>query len=65
MGVDITERLKPLLIDKRRFLKNSTDPKYSVGQINAYPTTTYAVQVVTTLAYACELLARSLREDNG
>jgi hypothetical protein len=37
-----------------RFLKNSTDPVYSVGQINSYPTTTYAVQVVTTLAYACK-----------
>lgn len=38
-----------------RYLKNSTDPVYSVGQINSYPTTTYAVQVVTTLAYACKL----------
>lgn len=37
-----------------RFLKDSTNPKYSVDQINAYPTTTYAVQVVTTLIYACE-----------
>ncbi|KAJ5128020.1 hypothetical protein N7448_008799 [Penicillium atrosanguineum] len=36
----------------QQFLKASKDPKYSVGQINAYPTTTYAVQVVTTLAYA-------------
>ncbi|KAJ5388814.1 hypothetical protein N7509_011355 [Penicillium cosmopolitanum] len=36
----------------QQFLKNSTDPVYSVGQINSYPTTTYAVQVVTTLAYA-------------
>ncbi|KAE8321610.1 major facilitator superfamily domain-containing protein [Aspergillus sergii] len=36
----------------QQWLKDSTDPKYSVGQINAYPTTTAAVQVVTTLAYA-------------
>ncbi|UCK57142.1 hypothetical protein AFCA_000079 [Aspergillus flavus] len=36
----------------QQWLKHSTDPKYSVGQINAYPTTTAAVQVVTTLAYA-------------
>ncbi|CAI7603487.1 unnamed protein product [Penicillium manginii] len=36
----------------QQYLKNSTDPVYSVGQINSYPTTTYAVQVVTTLAYA-------------
>ncbi|KAE8155316.1 pantothenate transporter [Aspergillus avenaceus] len=36
----------------QQFLKQSSDPKYSVGQINAYPTTTSAVQVVTTLAYA-------------
>ncbi|KAJ5453526.1 uncharacterized protein N7458_004482 [Penicillium daleae] len=36
----------------QQFLKHSTNPKYSVGQINAYPTTTNAVQVVTTLAYA-------------
>ncbi|KAL4950731.1 major facilitator superfamily domain-containing protein [Aspergillus filifer] len=34
------------------YLKASTDPVYSVGQINAYPTTTYAVQVFTTLCYA-------------
>ncbi|KAL4937216.1 hypothetical protein BDV06DRAFT_232720 [Aspergillus oleicola] len=34
------------------YLKASTDPVYSVGQINAYPTTTYAVQVFTTLVYA-------------
>ncbi|KAJ5097913.1 hypothetical protein N7532_004914, partial [Penicillium argentinense] len=36
----------------QQYLKNSTDPVYTVGQINSYPTTTYAVQVVTTLAYA-------------
>ncbi|KAB8233988.1 putative FAD dependent oxidoreductase [Aspergillus alliaceus] len=36
----------------QQWLKASTNPKYSVGQINAYPTTTSAVQVVTTLAYA-------------
>lgn len=41
-----------LLGDYHRFLKDSTDPKYSVGQVNAYPTTTYAIWVVTTLAYA-------------
>lgn len=36
-----------------RYLKYSKDPVYSVSQINAYPTTTNAVQVVTTLIYAC------------
>ncbi|KAJ5227578.1 uncharacterized protein N7469_007584, partial [Penicillium citrinum] len=36
----------------QQYLKNSKDPVYSVGQINSYPTTTAAVQVVTTLAYA-------------
>lgn len=44
-----------------RFLKASKDPKYSVGQINTYPTTTYAVQVVTTLAYACTSMLLSCR----
>lgn len=28
------------------------DPKYEVWQINVYPTTTSAVQVITTLIYA-------------
>ncbi|KAL3462835.1 major facilitator superfamily domain-containing protein [Aspergillus heterothallicus] len=36
----------------QQFLKASTDPVYTVGQINSYPTTTPAVQVVTTLIYA-------------
>ena len=36
----------------QQFLKESKDPKYTTDQVNAYPTTTYAVQVVTTLAYA-------------
>jgi len=35
-----------------QYLKDSTNPKYSIAQINDYPTPTYAVQVVTTLAYA-------------
>ena len=35
-----------------QYLKASKDPKYTVPQINNYPTTTYAVQIVTTLAYA-------------
>ncbi|KAI9738406.1 MAG: hypothetical protein M1834_008909 [Cirrosporium novae-zelandiae] len=35
-----------------QFLKDSKDPKYTVAQINAYPTTTNAVQVVTTFIYA-------------
>ncbi|GAT31353.1 pantothenate transporter [Aspergillus luchuensis] len=38
--------------DREPYLKDSTNPVYSVGQINAYPTTTNAVQVVTTLIYA-------------
>ncbi|KAJ5497553.1 Major facilitator superfamily domain general substrate transporter [Penicillium fimorum] len=36
----------------QQFLKNSKDPVYSISQINSIPTTTPAVQVVTTLAYA-------------
>ena len=36
----------------QQFLKKSKDPKYSITQINAYPTTTNAVAVVTTLIYA-------------
>ncbi|MCJ1458162.1 hypothetical protein MMC28_008533 [Mycoblastus sanguinarius] len=35
-----------------QFLKDSKHPKYSIAQINDYPTTTYAVQIVTTLSYA-------------
>ncbi|OCT50064.1 Pantothenate transporter liz1 [Cladophialophora carrionii] len=35
-----------------QYLKDSDNPKYTVGQINTYPTTTYAVQIVSTLAYA-------------
>lgn len=35
-----------------QFLKHSKHPKYSIAQINDYPTTTYAVQIVTTLLYA-------------
>lgn len=35
-----------------QYLKRSKDPKYEVWQINVYPTATYAVAVVTTLAYA-------------
>jgi ACS family pantothenate transporter-like MFS transporter len=36
----------------QQFLKASKSPKYSIGQINTYPTITNAVQVVTTLMYA-------------
>ena len=35
-----------------QYLKDSKYPVYTVAQINVYPTTTYAVQVVTTLSYA-------------
>ncbi|MCJ1308190.1 hypothetical protein MMC25_001842 [Agyrium rufum] len=35
-----------------QFLKDSKSPKYTVAQINVYPTTTNAVQVVSTLIYA-------------
>lgn len=35
-----------------QFLKASKTPRYEIWQINVYPTTTYAVQIVTTLAYA-------------
>lgn len=36
----------------QQFLKSSKKPKYSVAQVNVYPTITNAVQVVSTLAYA-------------
>ncbi|KAF9884737.1 hypothetical protein FE257_001299 [Aspergillus nanangensis] len=36
----------------QQFLKASENPKYSISQINSYPTTTGAVQIVTTLIYA-------------
>ncbi|KAL4864709.1 hypothetical protein BDV12DRAFT_188731 [Aspergillus spectabilis] len=36
----------------QQYLKASTDPTYSVSEINLYPSATYAVQVITTLAYA-------------
>ena len=35
-----------------QWLKASKDPIYHIWQINVYPTTTYAIQIVTTLAYA-------------
>jgi ACS family pantothenate transporter-like MFS transporter len=35
-----------------QFLKDSKHPKYTVSQINTYPTGTNAVQVVSTLIYA-------------
>ena len=35
-----------------QFLKRSKQPKYEIWQINVYPTTTYAVQIFTTLVYA-------------
>lgn len=36
----------------QQYLKASTNPKYSVDQINTIPTATSGVQVVTTLIYA-------------
>ena len=35
-----------------QYLKDSKYPVYTVSQINVYPTSTGAVQIVTTLAYA-------------
>ena len=35
-----------------QYLKHSKNPKYSVKQINTYPTATNGVQVVATLFYA-------------
>jgi MFS transporter, ACS family, pantothenate transporter len=35
-----------------QYLKHNKDPKYEVWQINVYPTATYAVQIVATLAFA-------------
>jgi MFS transporter, ACS family, pantothenate transporter len=35
-----------------QYLKDSKNPKYTVAQINVYPTGTSAVQIVTTFAYA-------------
>lgn len=37
-----------------QYLKASKSPKYTVAQINTYPTITSAVQVITTLIYACK-----------
>ena len=34
------------------WLKDSKEPKYSITQINTYPTAAYGVQVLTTLIYA-------------
>ena len=34
------------------WLKDSNEPKYSISQINTYPTAAYGVQVLTTLIYA-------------
>lgn len=36
----------------QQYLKESKNPKYSISQINTYPTITNAVQVVTTFIYA-------------
>ncbi|KAL1968135.1 hypothetical protein VTN77DRAFT_2266 [Rasamsonia byssochlamydoides] len=36
----------------QQWLKSSTNPVYSIGQINSYPTLTSVVQIVTTLTYA-------------
>lgn len=46
--------LKALILMTGRFLKASTNPQYTVSEINDYPTTTNAVQVATTLIYACK-----------
>lgn len=35
-----------------QYLKASKHPTFTVAQINVYPTTTYAVQIVSTLIYA-------------
>jgi sugar phosphate permease len=35
-----------------QYLKDSTHPKYTISQINVYPTGTYGVQIVSTLTYA-------------
>ncbi|MCJ1401789.1 hypothetical protein MMC11_005006 [Xylographa trunciseda] len=35
-----------------QYLKDSKSPVYTVAQINVYPTSTYAVQIVTTISYA-------------
>lgn len=36
----------------QQYLKSHKNPKYTIAQINTYPTITNAVQVVTTLMYA-------------
>ncbi|KAF2707101.1 MFS general substrate transporter [Pleomassaria siparia CBS 279.74] len=36
----------------QQFLKASKNPKYTVAQINTYPTATGGVQIITTFAYA-------------
>lgn len=35
-----------------QYLKDSKNPKYTISQINVYPTATYGVQIVSTLIYA-------------
>lgn len=35
-----------------QYLKSSSNPTYTVAQINNYPTATSAVQVITTFLYA-------------
>lgn len=35
-----------------QFLKHSKHPKYTISQVNVYPTATYGVTIVTTLIYA-------------
>lgn len=40
-----------------RYLRHSTNPRYSIPQINNYPTTTSGVQIIMTIIYACTVWA--------
>uniref|UniRef100_A0A093V4C8 Pantothenate transporter liz1 n=2 Tax=Talaromyces marneffei PM1 TaxID=1077442 RepID=A0A093V4C8_TALMA len=44
----IMEGRKP----RSKYLRHSTDPRYSIPQINNYPTTTSGVQILMTIIYA-------------
>lgn len=42
-----------LVLNCYRYLRHSTNPRYSIPQINNYPTTTSGVQIIMTIIYAC------------
>lgn len=42
----------------RRYLRHSTNPRYSIPQINNYPTTTSGAQILMTIIYACMIITK-------